>query len=189
MVKKFLAIMLAVASFTAATTAADFGVDKSHAYVNFEVDHLGIAPNWGRFNDIDGSFSFDEGSVGSASFEIKIMAASIDTANDRRDKHLRSPDFFNANQFPEITFKSTKVEKKGDKIHVHGDLTMLGTTKQVTFEMKSTGSGQDPWGKFRQGFMGTATIKRSDFGMNYGLAEGTIGDDVKLHVAIEGIRK
>lgn len=190
MIKKVFAVMLTMATLCATSVvAADFALDKTHAYVSFEVNHLGVAPNWGRFNDFDGSFTFEEGKAESASFDVKIAAGSIDTANEKRDKHLTGPDFFNAKQFPEITFKSTKIMTKGDKIHVHGDLTLLGTTKEVVIEMMATGSGQDPWGNFRQGFKGTTTIKRSEFGMNYGLTEGTIGDEVTLHIAVEGIRK
>lgn len=190
MVKRLLVAMLATATlFSATAFAADFDVDKAHAYVNFEVDHLGIAPNWGRFNDIGGNFSYDSANPTAATFNIVIVTASIDTANQKRDDHLRGPDFFNAKQFPEITFKSTKIEKKGDMLHVHGDLTILGAKTSVVFAMKETGSGTDPWGNDRVGFTGTTTIKRSDYAMDYGLAKGTIGDEVKIHVAIEGVKK
>lgn len=182
-----LSALVAVLGMFPATAGDQFSIDTGHSFVNFSVDHLGMSKAFGRFNKFDGSL--EKAADGSFKLSFTIETASIDTNSERRDKHLRNADFFNANQFPEITFVTTKVTKNGDSYAFVGDLTMLGVTKEVTFQVQKTGEGKDPWGKHRIGMMATGKIKRSDFGMNYGLDNGALGDTVELMASIEGVKK
>ena len=178
------AIVLSLGA-TPLLAAEAYSIDGAHSFVVFRVNHLGISDSYGRFNEMSGEFQVDGQTPKSLSFQIN--AESVDSANEDRDKHLRSPDFFNVKQFPVIKFASKSIEKHGDHFEVTGDLTMLGVTKTVTFEARHTGEGKDPWGNYRSGWHGEFTVKRSDFGMNF-MLEG-IGDEVAVVVAVEGIKK
>ena len=118
---------------------------------------------------------------------IEINAETIDTAHEKRDQHLRSPDFFSTNQFPTIEFKSTAVEKTSDGYAVTGDLKLRGKTKSITVDMVQIGAGEDPWGNYRVGFDGSFTIKRSEFGVSY-MPKG-LGEEVEIMISVEGIKK
>ncbi|MHC4953413.1 MAG: YceI family protein [Planctomycetota bacterium] len=167
------------------TAAKDYQIDGVHSSVMFKVSHLGVSNTWGRFNAISGSLKF--GGEGNA-INVTIKADSVDTNNAKRDGHLKSPDFFSAKEFPEITFKSTGWKKTGDTSYdVTGNLTLHGTTKSVTIPVTKIGEGKDPWGGYRVGFDGALKIKRSEYGM--GKMIGPAGDDVTLHISIEGMRK
>jgi polyisoprenoid-binding protein YceI len=167
-----------------------FEIDASHSAVIYRIKHLGVAYNYGRFNDVSGSFVFDADEPEASSISVEIDTASVDSGNEKRDNHLRSPDFFNAKQFPTATFESTSVRKTGPSVYeVTGDFTMLGQTMPITATINKTGEGKDPWGGFRSGIETTFTIKRSDFGMMYMVENGGLGDEVRLTVALEGIRK
>lgn len=181
--------MVAIATgMTSVVAGESFKIDTGHSFINFAVDHLGISKAFGRFNEFEGSI--EKGKDGNPlSINVKINAASIDTNDERRDKHLRNADFFNANQFDSIVFVSKKVTQSGDNYTVNGELTMLGMTKPVTFNLKKTGEGKDPWGNQRIGLLGSATIKRSDFNMKYGLDNGVLGDEVEITVSMEGVLK
>lgn len=168
---------------------AAFAVDAVHSSLMFKINHMGIANFYGRFNHIDGSYTIDETDVTNSTFEFTVKADSVDTNNERRDGHLKSADFFNVAEYPTITFKSTKVTKKGDnQITVTGDLTMHGVTKPVDVEMKLFTAKETRQG-FKGGFESHFTVKRSDFEMNYGVAEGGLGDEVTILVAVEGVQK
>lgn len=166
-----------------AAAAETYDIDPVHSVVVFRTNHLGFADFLGRFNDISGEFTLD-GAKGSV--EVEIAASSVDTGNDQRDKHLESPDFLNALQFPSITFKSEKAVKKGDKWTVRGDLTLHGVTRPVEVELEQGRTGEFR-GKTRTGFNGSFTIQRSDFGMDY-MLEG-IGDEIELMLGFEGVRR
>jgi len=183
-----LTALIAVMGSATAFAGENYTIDTGHSFVNFSVDHLGISKAFGRFNDFKGTIGKDE-SGNDLQVSVTINAGSIDTNSERRDKHLRNADFFNANQFDTIVFQSKKTTKNGDEYTVEGDLTMLGVTKSVTFTLKKTGEGKDPWGKIRIGLLGSATIKRSDYNMNYGLDTGAIGDEVEITVSIEGVKE
>ncbi|MDX2502550.1 MAG: YceI family protein [Deltaproteobacteria bacterium] len=178
-----------VVSFVVPATAADtYQLDPEHTSVVFRVKHLGVAYVYGRFNGPGGSFVFDEKSPGNSSIEIQVNAQNVDTAVKKRDNHLKSPDFFNAEENPVITFKSTSVKKAGkDDYEVAGNLTLLGKTRPITVIARQTGGGKDPWGNYRRGFETSFAIKRSDFGMNFMM--GGVSDDVQLTVSVEGIRQ
>lgn len=171
----------------ASSSAADsFGVDLVHSHILFRTKHLGLSYAHGRFNVFSGKFKLGE----APSIEIEIDATSVDTQNEKRDGHLKGPDFFDSEQFPKTTFKSTKVEDKGDgKYAVTGDLELLGKSKKISFEATKVGEGSDPWEGFRAGLHASFTIKRSDYGMNWGIENGSVGDEVLIEVSLEGIRE
>ena len=165
-----------------------YDVDKSHSALMFRIKHLDVAFTYGRFNDFSGTLVVDEENLAASSVEITAQMTSVDTNEPKRDQHLRSPDFFNVNQFPTMTFKGKAVERHSDgAFKVDGNLTLHGVTKPVSVKMMKTGEGDDPWGKYRIGFEGTFVIKRSDFGMDK--MQEAVGDSVWITVAVEGIRK
>jgi polyisoprenoid-binding protein YceI len=172
-------------------SAVAYKLDAAHCAVVFRIAHLGMSHTYGRFNDVSGKLMTDPAGHGSTSFEAVIKAASIDTNNKKRDDHLRSPDFFNVNQFPTITFKSGNVHAHGDVLHVTGELTLLGTTRPVEFHLRKMGEGKDPWGNQRIGFTTDPgrhmVIKRSDFGMTG--HDKMVGNEVELMISFEGIRQ
>lgn len=189
MVRRGLGVLalVAVVGMTAgvARAADTYKVDPVHSTMVFRITHFNTAPFYGRFNAPTGSFALDE--QGGA-FEISVPAANVDTANAKRDDHLRGPDFFNAKQFANITFKSTNVKKVDDRNYeVAGDLTLHGVTKPITVKVEKTGEGKDPRGVQRAGAHAQFTIKRSDFGMDY--MQGGLGDEVTLMVGLEGTRE
>jgi len=167
--------------------AADtYAVDPSHSAALFSVSHLGISNTHGRFNAIDGTLTWDADAAKSA-ISVAIKTESVDTAAEKRDQHLRSPDFFNAKQFPTMNFTSKSFTKVDDSTYtVAGELTLVGTTKPVTVTVKKIGEGKDPWGGYRIGFETSFTIKRSDFGIK---GVPGVGDDVAVTFALEGMKK
>lgn len=169
--------------------AADtYSVDAAHSFFHFKVTHFGAGYTWGRFNDSSGTFSIDLADPTKSKVEITLKTASVDTANAKRDEHLKSPDFFDANTYPTLTFVGKSFKKVSDtRVEVTGDLTLHGKTKSVTMTLDKVGEGPDAWGGYRQGWDGSITIKRSDFGMTF-MADG-IGDSVTLFISVEGTRK
>lgn len=177
----------AVAS-TASAAPVKYDVDAVHSAVLFRIQHLGAGYTYGRFNGIEGSVTFDAANPAASSVSLKIAAASVDTGNTDRDNHLRSPDFFDVAKFPHITFTSTSVKAAGEnQFEVSGKLSLHGVTKDVTVTMEKTGEGKGRQGEALIGFEGVFTIKRSEYGMNYG--PGALGDDVRVIVSIEGMKK
>ena len=178
-----------------ATTAAQtrpstesYAVDPVHTTVMFKIKHLGVSYFYGRINAPQGSFQFHPDNPEASAFDLNIKTANVDTKNANRDRHLKSPDFFNAKEFPTISFKSKKVEKAGDnKYRVTGDFSLHGVTREITIDVEHVGSANDPWGGYRCGFDTSFTIKRSDFGMNFML--NALGDEVTLWIGIEGTRR
>lgn len=167
-----------------AAEGTTYSVDPVHSNVLFKIKHNKVSYFYGRFNDISGSFTLDEDDASSCSVEIEIKAESVDTRSDKLNSHLRSPDFFDAKQFPVITFKSTKVKAgKGDTYEVTGDLDLHGVTRSITVTMEHVGSADGRRGKLA-GFHTVFTIDRTDYGMNYG-AGGLLGSDVEMIISIE----
>ncbi|HEU4521810.1 MAG TPA: YceI family protein [Thermoanaerobaculia bacterium] len=185
-----------VAALLAATPlfAADtFKVDKSHSSADFKIRHM-MSNVTGRFSDFDATIALDRGNPAASSVEFTINAASIDTANENRDKHLRSADFFEVEKYPAITFKSTKITPAGkDRFDVTGNLTMHGVTKEVTLPVTFLGFGKDPWGNERAGFEIETTLNRKDYGLNWNKAldQGGVllADDVKVSIALEAVKQ
>lgn len=177
------------------STAAGYTVDKVHSSVLFGIRHAGVSNFYGVFTDFEGTFTFDPEDHKSGSFAFEVKTASVDTRNAGRDDHLRNADFFNARQFPTITFKSTGVEHvEGSLYSLQGELTMQGETRPITAEMEWIGAGTSPQGKSIAGFEARFEIKRSDFGMTKYLAadgseSGGLGNTVRLTVAVEAVRQ
>ncbi len=169
------------------TKAADYTLDPAHTSVAFKVKHIGLSWTFGRFNDVQGEFSFDENDLSSANFKLIIKTESIDTGNKKRDDHLRSPDFFHAEQFPLITFESKSVKPSQKGYEVTGDFTLHGITKPITLKMTGGKMAEFPKGVQRIGFTSTVGIKRSDYGMTK--LVGPVGDEVYIAVSFEGTLK
>jgi polyisoprenoid-binding protein YceI len=185
------AVALATLAVSAPAIAADtFTVDKAHSEVTFRVRHLAISNVSGRFTDFDGAIQIDQAKPEASSVEFTIQTASVNTANEGRDKHLRSADFFDAEKFPTITFKSTKVVPAGkDRFDVTGTFTMHGVTKTVTLPVSFLGFAKDPWGGERGGFETSITLNRKEYGIVWNKvldAGGTLlGDDVAVSINLE----
>lgn len=177
-----------VLGFAGATHAEEkYSVDPVHSTVIFKITHFNMAPFYGRFNEPTGNFVLDEDPA-KTSFNFEIQADKVDTANEKRNAHLKGPDFFNAKQFPTITYKSNKVTKAPNGAYeVEGDLTLHGVTKPVKVTIEKTGQGKDPMGKERAGLAATFTIRRADFGISF--MPGALGDDVTLMTGIEGLKQ
>lgn len=170
----------------AALVTGAFQVDPVHSSVIFGIRHMDVANFYGRFNRFSGSMTFDAADPSASSVTFRIDAASVDTANERRDGHLRSPDFFNASEFSEITFTSSRVQPMPGGYRVTGDLTMHGVTKSITIELKQTGASTNPRsGKPIAGMEADFTIKRSDFNMLYGIEQKALADEVRLIIGLE----
>lgn len=171
-----------------AHAAERYTFDKAHTQILFFVDHLGFSKSQGEFLDYNGSFTFDTVKPENSSVQVTIKTAGIDMDDEAWDKHMKNKDFFDVEQYPEMTFKSTAITVTGDKTaNITGDLTLLGITKPVTLAVTHNKSGKHPFsGKYVSGFSATTTIKRSEFGMNYGLP--AVGDDVEVRLEVEGIR-
>ena len=159
-------------------------VDPVHSTLLFKVKHFGAGNFYGRFNDISGTFTLDPKDPGKSTVEVQVKADSIDTANEKRNQHLKGPDFFNVKQFPLISFKGKTVKKTSDSAYeATGDLTLHGVTKEVKIRVEHVGSGKDPQGTQRAGFEATFKLKRSDFGMNFMV--GPLGDEVQIIASLE----
>lgn len=164
-----------------------YEIDAGHSSVIFGIKHANAGNFRGRFNEFEGNLNIDEAKPENCSVEFSIVANSVDTANEKRDQHLRSPDFFNVKQFPKITFKSTKVKSAGEgKYEITGDLAFHGVTKSITASATKIGAAKGQGG-YRIGYDVTFKISRSEFGVKY-MPEG-LGDDVHLLLGIEGVRE
>ncbi len=165
-----------------------FKIDPTHTYPHFAISHLGFSTLYGRFNQTSGSFMIDW-ERGTGSVDVKIAAVSIDTGFKKRDDHLRSPDFLNVMEFPEIRYRSTRVTLNGkESAVIEGELTLHGVTKPVTIHVDHIHCGTNPINnKYTCGFNGRAKIKRSDFGITYALP--AVGDEMDLWFEVEGQRE
>jgi polyisoprenoid-binding protein YceI len=172
----------------AAANATTYEIDDVHSAAFFRVQHLGAGQFWGRINDISGSFTTAGSGPEGVSFDITVKVDSIDTGTKKLDDHLRSPDFFNTKEFPAMTFKSTGVKKGSSGLELTGDFTMRGVTKPITAALEFTGQKAGQMGD-RAGYEAVFTIKRADFGVNYGVENGSLGNDVRIVVNLEGVKK
>jgi len=181
-------LLTALAALPATTVLADsYSVDPAHTYVSFAINHLGFSTMRGKFDKQSGKLEYDPAAK-TASVMIEIDAGSVDTGHAKRDEHLSSPDFLNVVENPTITFKSTKTDWNGGKLStVTGDLTILGVSKPVTLKVTSIVCGVHPFNKKDMcGFDAEASIKRSDFGVNYGLP--AIGEVLDLIIELEAVK-
>ena len=171
-----------------------YEIDPAHSQATFSVRHMMIATVKGQFKVISGSLHIDEENPQNSWIEAQADAASIDTRDANRDAHLRSADFFDAEKYPTITFRSTSVEHvSGDEYKVTGDLTMHGVTKPVVFEAEYQGAGKDPWGQQRAALASKARINRKEWGLNWnqGLEAGgvLVSDEVKIEIDLSTVNK
>ena len=178
----------ALALLAAPALAADtYKIDSSHVYVGFEVDHLGFSTTYGRFNDVKGTIEFDEENPEKSSVTVEIDPASVDTGHAERDEHVRGKDLLDTATYPEMSFKSTSIERTGEETgKITGDLTLHGVTKPVTLDTTFTRKGTYPMTEeeiVAIGFNATTTIKRSDFGMDQWLE--MIGDELPITISFE----
>ena len=175
-----------------APAPATYEIDPVHSELSFRIRHL-VGRVAGTFNEWSGTLVLDPDAMEGGSVEVVVQTASINTLNEQRDDHLRSPDFFAADSFPTMTFRSHRVEVDGDRLQVHGDLTLRGVTRPVTLDGRYLGSiAEDPWGQERVAFLATTSIDRHDFGVSYNdvLEEMTvIGDEVHIEIAIEAVKQ
>ncbi len=184
------ALILAATPLFATET---YTVDKVHSNAQFTIRHL-MSKVTGKFTDVEGAVQVDRAKPEASAVEFKIKTTSIDTANKQRDDDLRSPNFFDVVNHPEITFKSTKMKATGkDSYQVTGTLTMRGVAKEITIPVTVLGEMKDPWGNERIGFEAETTLNRKDYNIlwNKTLDSGgyLLGDDVKVTIALEAIKK
>ena len=177
-------VLAGLAALPVARGADVYKIDPSHTTVSFTIGHMMISEVGGRFNDIAGEVSLDNGAVTGA--KATIQAKSVDTANEARDKHLRNPDFFNVEKFPTITFEGTKIEKDGDKTVIVGKFTMHGVTKDVRLPFTLKGPIKDMYQKDRLAVSTETTLNRIDYGV--GTSGPGISDEVKIKISAEAVK-
>ena len=179
---------LAIALSASAGRAAEYRIDPAHSFVQFRISHLGFSWMIGTFDKVSGSFAFDPaaGPAGQK-ISVEIDTASVDTSHAERDKHLRSADFLNVRKYPKATFVSTGYEGNAKGGTMKGKLTLMGVTRPVAVAVRKVGEGKDPWGGYRAGFEGTATLNRRAFGAGMNL--GPAPETVHFFLSVEGIRK
>lgn len=186
-------VFAATASFSLDALAApeEYKLDPRHTYVIFKVEHLGYNQAIGRFNEVEGSFVFDEEKPSVSDLNVTIAAASVDTNHEERDKHLRGGDFLDVENHPEITFEMTGSEQTDERTgKITGDLTILDTTREVTLDVTWNASKPYPIGdNYVTGVSASTSINRSDFGMNYGVENDMVGDKVDIQIELEAIRQ
>lgn len=178
------------ASAQASASVEQYAIDiqGAHAFVQFRIPHLGFSWLYGRFNEFDGSFTFDTEDPSNSTVNVEIQTASIDSNHQRRDDHLRNEDFLDVTEHPTASFKSTVFEPLGDdRFRLVGNLTLMGITDSIEIEVEQIGAGTDPWGGYRRGFEGNTTLTLADWGIDYNL--GPSAKEVEMILSIEGIRQ
>lgn len=173
-----------------------WNIDPSHSTVEFTAKHMMITKVKGRFGTVEGSATLPSEDITTATVEVKIDAASIDTRTDQRDEHLRSADFLDVENFPAITFRSTRVEgdlESGADLKVIGDLEIRGTSREVTLDVEYEGHGMDPWGGERISFSAETKIDRRDYGLtwNQALEAGgvLVGNEIKIELDVQLVKQ
>ena len=192
--KRILSLALLIALTVAGSSQADeWKIDKTHSMVGFSVSHLVISSVHGIFSDFEGSINFDGKDISAGSVEFTVQTASVDTDDEKRDKHLRSDDFLNAEKYPTMTFKSTSVTAgKDGAFTMTGDLTIRDVTKEVSFDCKFRGVIVDNWGNTKAGFTAVTTINRQEFNVSFSAALDAggllVGNDMELELALETVK-
>jgi len=193
MMKRTIALIGAVLALAATASADVWNFDKPHTSVGFTVRHLVITKIHGQFKDFDGKIEFDGKNVETGSVDVTIQMGSIDTENQKRDDHLKSPDFFDVEKFPVMTFKSRKIVKgEGSNFKIIGDLTIRDVAKEVALDAEFNGAIKDPWGGKRAGFSAIGKINRQDFGIKWNKALETggflVSDEVTINIETELVK-
>lgn len=184
------AVLLGLAAPTAVfADAAPWKIDAAHTRVGFSVPHMVISDVEGRFHGVSGDIRIDDSKPGASSVRLEIEAASVDTDNDKRDEHLRSPDFFDAKKHPKLTFVSTGIKKAGKAYKVTGDLSIRGVTRRVTLRVELSKALKNPWGQTVRAARVTGKLNRKDFGLtwNKALEAGgvLVGEEITLDIRME----
>ena len=180
-------IAFAVLPFSSALAADTYDIDPAHTFVTFAVSHLGMSTIYGRIDSTGGTFTLDMDAK-TGSIKVDLNPASIDTGHQKRDDHLRSPDFLNVVEFPAMSFKSSSVSLSDGAGTVEGNLTLLGQSKPATLTVTAWNCGEHPFNKKPMcGFDAQTTIKRPDWGVNYGIP--AIGEELTLFIGLEGYKQ
>lgn len=178
---------------TEAPTSTTWKIDPVHTSVEFAVKHLMFTTVKGRFADVEGTINIVPNDPSRSSVRATIKAASIDTRTGQRDDHLRSVDFLYVEQYPELTFTSTRITGDDDSFKVTGQLTIRGVTREVVLDASQEGSGKDPWGGERIGFSATTKLDRREFGLvwNQAIESGgvMVGNEVKVSIEVQAVRQ
>ena len=172
---------------------AEWAIDASHTNIEFAVKHLMISTVRGHFGGVEGTVTLDGDDLSTARISAEIDASTVTTRNEQRDGHLRSADFFDVENHPKLTFRSTSVDVVSeDELKVTGDLTIRGTTQPVTLDVELEGRGSDPWGNDRIGFTATTKIRRSEFGLTWNQVLETggvmVSEDIRIRIESELVR-
>lgn len=182
-----------MATTEAPSASSIWNIDASHTHIEFAVKHLMISTVKGRFADVEGHLVIVDGNPSASSVSAVIKADTIDTRTGQRDEHLRSADFLDVANFPEITFTSTRIEGDSAEFKITGDLTIRGVTKSITLDATNEGQGKDPWGGDRVGFSAKTKFDRRDFGLEYNQALETggvvVGHEVKVSIELEAVKQ
>jgi polyisoprenoid-binding protein YceI len=185
--------MTATATLNLSRATTPWQIDPSHSDVQFAVRHLMISTVKGRFAEVSGTVAFDPENPIDIQVDVTIPVASLQSHNEQRDAHLKSPDFFDAENHPTLTFRGRRIEGDvSERFKLIGDLTIRGITKEVALQVSTEGAGEDPWGNERMGFHATTQINRFDFGLQWNAALETggvvVGSDVKITIDVEVMR-
>lgn len=185
---KRLALAALLALGTSAFAADNFEIDGACSRVTFRVVHLGVSPLYGQLSGVSGRMVLDDADPAKSTLHIVVAMSSLDTFDAKRDAHLEGADFFNVARYPTMTFKSTRVVKKSERVlNVTGDLTLHGVTRSVSMDFERLGTAKDTAGATRTGGEAIFTIKRSEFGISS--TAGGLGDELRLIVAVEGVKQ
>lgn len=174
-------------------TTRNWNIDATHSGINFSIRHMVVSKVRGRFTKFSGTLELDESDLARSKVEATIDATSIDTGTAQRDDHLRSADFFDADNFPTLRFRSTRIEQvAADRYRVAGDLTIRDVTREISLDVEYGGRARDPWGNERVGFVARASLDRKDFGLKWNqvLEAGgvLVGDRVDIDLEVQGVR-
>ncbi len=186
-----LAASLGLPAATSLATPAEYRLDPEHLTISFLVEHIGYAKTLGRFLEGEGSFVFDEEALTLSDVRVVVQTDSVSTDHEKRDEHLRSDDFLDVDDYPEMTFVGRESRQTGERTGVlEGELTLLGQTRPLTLELTWNKSGPYPFGdNYVTGVSARGTLKRSEYGMTYAVENGWVGDEVELIIEFEAIRQ
>lgn len=186
----FKSTALALALISSASVLAKtekYDIDPTHSFIQFKASHMGFSWLFGRFNKLEGELNFDDKDISKSSVKVKVDTTSLDSNHAKRDKHLKSDDYIDADKHPTATFVSKKVSQSGDDIMISGDLSFHGVTKTLNIKAKLVGAGDDPWGGTRRGYEGIATFDKTEFGMRG--KPGSNSNNIELRLFIEAIKQ
>jgi polyisoprenoid-binding protein YceI len=182
---------------TTATQAASgsrttWSIDPAHSSVEFSAKHMMITTVKGRFAEVEGTIVTDDENLANSTVEATLRTASLDTRSEQRDQHLRSGDFLDTEQFPAITFRSSRIDGKGDQFKLTGDLTIHGVTRPITLDVTFEGRNRDPWGGERSGFSATGKLDRREWGLTWNQALETggllVSTEIKIQIDVQAVR-